>query len=109
MHKQWGMMRIVFLRRSKPKPFNYQPVYYDPIKEEAEKRKEELDLIGKGDPRARMKAEIRRKWHRDEGNKSSRSSAIRTLIYIFIIASAIYLFFFTDFLEKLVLFLTHNG
>lgn len=103
------MMRIVFFRRPKPKPFNYQPVYYDPIREEAEKRKKELGLISNGDPRARMKADIRRKWHRNEVNRSSRSTAIRTIFYIFIIASAIYLFFFTDFLEKLVLFLTHNG
>jgi len=37
-------MKITFLKRSKPKVFEYKPLYFDKEKDKREKRKRELGL-----------------------------------------------------------------
>jgi hypothetical protein len=95
-------MRLVFFKRHKPRRFDYKPIYYDPVQEELDERKKELDAISEGDPRARLKAEIRRKWHRrDEGTGSSTYKGIRIIVYFFIAILSIYYIFFTDLIENM--------
>lgn len=93
-------MRMVFFRRPKPKQFGYKPMYYDAEKEELVERRKELEGISAGDPRARLKADIRRKWKRDDQkNVSSTYSGVRIIIYLFIIVLSVYFIFFTDFIQ----------
>lgn len=95
-------MKLVFFKRPKPKPFNYRPLYYDPEKEALEERRKELGLIHDGDPRARLKAEIRRKWRRGGDEGRSTYQGIRIIIYLFIIVLSVYFIFFTDFIQNLI-------
>ena len=95
-------MSLFFTRRPKPRKYDYKPVYYDAEKEEMEERKKELEEIREGDPRARLKSEMRRKWHKRGENKDKSSSAIRTIIYLTIFGLSVYLLFFTDFLKNLL-------
>jgi hypothetical protein len=94
-------MKLVFFKRAKPRQFNYKPIYYDPVKEELEERKKEIDAISGGDPRARLKAEIRRKWHHRDDSSGTTYRGIRIIIYLFIAVLSIYFIFFTNFIENL--------
>jgi len=89
-------MKIVFFKTPKPKQFNYIPRYYDPEKEELEKRKKELGLLGEGDAHQYLKAQMRRRWRADAHQRADRSSAVRVFIYLMILFLTVYLFFFTD-------------
>lgn len=95
------IMKIVFFRRPKPKQFSYRPLYYDPEKEAREKRKKELGLIEEGDPRARLKSEIRRKWRRNDDTRPSTYNGVRIIFYLLIIVLSVYFIFFTDFIQNL--------
>jgi len=95
-------MNIVFFKRPKPKKFNYVPRYYDAEKEELERRKKELGLLEGGDQRELFKAEMRRKWRAEGDGKSDRSNMVRIIMYLFVLFISVYLFFFTDFIGKLV-------
>jgi hypothetical protein len=95
-------MKLVFFRRQKPRGFNYKPIYYDPVKEELEERKKELDAISEGDPRARLKAEIRRKWHHRDDTGGSTYKGVRIILYLFVAILSIYFIFFTNFIENLL-------
>lgn len=96
-------MNIVFFKKlPKPRRFNYKPMYYDPDKEEAEQRKKALNSLQDGDPRERMRSEIRRKWHVDRSKPDKRNEFIRLAFYFIIAGFALYLIFFTEFVNKLV-------
>jgi hypothetical protein len=97
-------MSLFFTRRPKPRKFDYRPVYYDAEKEELEERRKELEGIQEGDPKARLKSAMRRKWRRRDEEKDKSSSAIRTIIYLIIFGLSVYLLFFTDFLKNLLSF-----
>jgi hypothetical protein len=97
-------MNIFFFKRPKPRPFNYKPIYYDPDKEEAEERKKALNSLQDGDPRELMRSEIRRKWNVERKVKDKKIEFLRILFYIFLAVFAIYLIFFTDFVDKFVSF-----
>jgi hypothetical protein len=97
-------MKIVFFHRPKPRQFNYIPRYYDPVKEDMERRKRELGLLSEGDLKERMRAEIRRKWKQGNTGSLHASIMIRTIFYILISILAIYFIFFTDFINKMVSF-----
>ena len=96
-------MNLVFFRTPKPKKFNYIPRYYDPEKEEWERRKKELGLLGKGDAHERLRAEMRRKWRVEGSQRAGRASTLRVFVYLFILIISVYLFFFTDLIKKLML------
>lgn len=97
-------MNIFFFKRPKPRPFNYRPIYYDPEKEESEKRKKELQGLQDNDPRANMRADIRRRWRTDRKSKDKKLQLFRFIFYILLSFFAIYLIFFTDFVDKFVSF-----
>jgi hypothetical protein len=95
-------MNIAFFRRQKPRPFNYKPIYYDPVKEQAEERKKSRESLQDGDPRERMRAEIRRKWKSERTEIDKRNEVIRYFFYIIIAVFSIYLIFFTSLVDKMV-------
>jgi len=97
-------MNIFFFKRPKPRPFNYKPIYYDPEKEEAEERKKSLNALQDKDPREHMRAEIRRKWKVERKSTDKKNEIFRIFFYILLAGFAIYLIFFTDFVDKLVSF-----
>jgi hypothetical protein len=97
-------MNIIFFRRPKPRQFNYVPRYYDPLKDEIEERKKELGLIQEGDLKARMRADIRRKWKVERGPASKQFFITRMVIYIIVIALTLYFIFFSDFINNFVSF-----
>lgn len=95
-------MNFFFFKRPKPRQFNYRPLYYDPEKEQAEERKKALSSLHDGDPRERMRAEIRRRWKVERKATNKRDQLFRMFFYIIFASFAIYLIFFTDFINKLV-------
>lgn len=97
-------MNIFFFKRPKPRPFNYQPIYYDQEKEEAEERKKARNGLVANDPRELMRAEIRRKWKINRKVADRRNQLYRIFFYIIIAGFSIYLIFFTDLVNKFVSF-----
>ena len=105
-------MKIVFFKRPKHKQFNYKPRYWDPEKEEFERRKRELD--GDQPPRSTeevkedLKRQIDRQWRRRQDPESIGRSDKWTKIFIYalIIFLGIYFIFFTSFINNLVSFFT---
>jgi hypothetical protein len=95
-------MNVFFFKRPKPRTFNYKPIYYDPEKEKAEERKKALNSLQDGDPRERMRAEIRRRWKVERKESDNRNQVIRIFMYIIFAVFAIYMIFFTDFINKMV-------
>lgn len=97
-------MNIYFFRRPKPKQFNYKPLYYDPVKEEAEERRKAMGLDEESDPRERLRSNIRLHWRKEQPVKDTRSQVMRILFYILFAFFAIYFIFFTEFINRLVSF-----
>lgn len=94
-------MKFVFLRSSKPKAFEYKPLYYDPEKEERVQRRKELGLEDSSDHKSFYRGELQRRWRRG-GTDSKKNSRKRTMIYFVILLFAVYYIFFTDFVQRLV-------
>jgi len=95
-------MNIVFFKRPKPRSFNYRPIYYDPVKEEAEERKKARNSTREGDLKEHMRAEIRRKWGVERSQAGIKSHMVRSFIYIIFAIFIIYILFFTDIVTKMV-------
>jgi hypothetical protein len=95
-------MNIVFFKKQPVRKFNYQPRYYDPVKEEMEQRRRELGLSQDMDHRERFRAEMHRKWARGGSGGASRSSIIRIIMYAFLGFLVIYVVFFTDLIKNLM-------
>lgn len=97
-------MNIFFFKRPKPRPFNYKPIYYDAEKEAAEERKKARNGLRDSDPRESMRAEIKRKWGIERKSHDKRRDLFRFVFFISLAFFAIYLIFFTDFVDKFVKF-----
>jgi hypothetical protein len=67
-----------------------------------EVRKRALGLIDDGDIKAKMRADIRRKWRVERSKTSKQLYFIRIFIYLLFIGFALYFILFTDFINKLV-------
>ncbi len=99
-------MKFSFFKTEKPKPFEYRPLYYDPIKEKREQRRKELGLDdGNSDHKSFFKGELQSKWRRG-GDPREEKSKKKTIIYMVILLIAVYYIFFTDFVEKMVTVIT---
>jgi hypothetical protein len=77
-------------------------MYYDPAREEAEERKRVLNNLQGGDPREHMRAEIRRRWKVDRSPVNKSAQMIRLIIFVIFTLCALYLIFFTKFINNLV-------
>ena len=103
----------MFHRPEMPK-FKYIPRYYDPEKEEMEKRKAAMGLDSNLSDSEKLRAKMHSKWGRtdDSGREKKRQSA-NTLRYVLIFgfaALAIYFIFFTPLVENFItMFLKLGG
>ena len=94
-------MKFFFFKTTKPKAFEYKPLYYDPEKEKRELRKKELGLADSADHKSFFRGELKSKWKRS-GPDDKKSSKRRTIIYLVLLLITIYYVFFTDFIQKLI-------
>jgi hypothetical protein len=97
-------MKITFFSRARPRRFDYKPMYYDQEKEEAEERRKQIEKLGEGDAREKLRADIHRHWRTERAYTDNSYKVIRTILYLFVIILAIYLIFFTDFINNFVAF-----
>ena len=86
-----------FFKLPKPKQFNYQPLYYDPVKEAKEERKKkigrELGVIEGDSHSGRITRGSMREYFRRE-TKARRQSNIRLVIIIIVLFFVAYLLLF---------------
>ncbi len=102
-------MKIVFLRRPKPKQFDYKPIYYDKEKDEREQRRKELGLADdEAGQRKLFRGELQRRWRGDNYKKEKENQRKKVLIYLILAGFVTYYIFFTDFIQKLVSLITNN-
>ncbi len=96
-------MGFFVFRTPKPKEFKYTPRYYDPKKEELERRKAELGLKNELSHNEELRLRMSRRWRKgsDEG-KSTLSKTITYLIYGTFIILSIYFILFTDVIENVL-------
>ena len=104
---------FMFHRPSMPK-FNYIPRYYNPEKEELEKRKAALGLDSNLSDSEKLRVQMRQRWGRvtEDGREKKPRSAAGTLRYavIFGIAAVlIYFIFFTPLVENFITMFLHLG
>ncbi len=97
--KEMNMAIIRFFRLPKHKQFNYQPLYYNPEKEEKEERKKRIEheLGIKREPSDSYRSTIRRGsmrsyFHKNE--KARKQSNIRLVLIILFLFFVAYLILF---------------
>lgn len=98
-------MKIVSFKTPKPKSFKYTPRYYDPKKEELEKRKASLGLDNTLTHNEELRLRMSRRWSSgsksDEG-RSTISRVVTYLIYMTFIGGSIYFILFTDIIDTML-------
>ncbi|MFA8450912.1 MAG: hypothetical protein ACEPOW_09485 [Bacteroidales bacterium] len=95
-------MKFSFFKHTPPKRFSYRPRYWDKEKEDIEKRKASLGLRSEVNSQDRLRAKINKKWRVDQNETSHSIVKKAYLFYGVVIALAVYLVFFTDFIYKLI-------
>ena len=106
-------MGIFMFHRPEMPKFNYIPRYYDPEKEELEKKKAAMGLDSNLTDNEKLRVQMRKKWGRlgDDG-RVKRKSTVGSLRYIIIFgfaALAIYFIFFTPLVENFIEMFLHLG
>jgi len=95
--------RITFFKLPNPRPFNYTPIYYDPIKERVEEararvaqqdktsaREESLYVPGKN-----LRGSFQKAF--DEKRRPTRSNRlVRAVVYLSIIMLFVFMIYFAD-------------
>ena len=97
-------MRIVSFKTPKPKSFKYLPRYYDPKKEELQKRRAALGLDNTLSHNEGLKLQMSKRWNRGavDEERSVLSRVVSYLIYTIFIGGSIYFILFTDIIEKML-------
>lgn len=102
----------MFHRPEMPK-FNYIPRYYNPEKEELEKRKAAMGLDSNLTESEKLRVRMRQKWGRvnDDGRPKKRSAvgSLRYAIIFGISAVLIYFIFFTPLVENFITMFLRMG
>ncbi|MCR4848259.1 MAG: hypothetical protein K5920_05370 [Bacteroidales bacterium] len=94
-----------FFYKHKPRGFNYIPRYYDPQKEEWEKKKAEAGMDSSLSHEEQLRLEMRRKWgtQKDEDNSADRRyKTIRAVIIGAVVLVAFYYIFCTPMFTRIV-------
>ncbi len=86
-------MKIVFARTPKPKRFDFPARYYDPRKEELERRKK-MREGGELTTEDRVKGSMKSSWHKEAKQKNDRSNKRTIFIYLAIALIILYFIFF---------------
>lgn len=97
---------FVFHKPEMPR-FNYIPRYYDPEKEELEKKKAAMGLDSNLTEEEKLRIKMKRTWGRlDENGRKTKTGDSFGKIRVYLILGfslfAIYLIFFTPFVENFV-------
>jgi hypothetical protein len=95
-------MKLTLFHIPKSKIFDYKPLYYDKEEDEREQRKKELGISNSSDKTTLFRGDLQKRWKKDRANQKRQQSKMRFLIYLLLIVFTVYLFFFTNFIEKLV-------
>ncbi|MBC8320660.1 MAG: hypothetical protein H8E34_08050 [Bacteroidetes bacterium] len=97
-------MRIVSFRTPKPKSFKYSPRYYDPKKEELEKKKAAMGFDNSLSHNEEFRLRMSKRWTRGNivDEKPILSRIVTYLIYATFIGGSIYFILFTDIIEKML-------
>ncbi len=94
-------MRLVFFKTPKAKKFGYQPRYYDPKKEEWERRKSELGYASKLSKEEQLRLKMSGRWNKDVEAGTGRATRLLTyFIYTVFILGSIYVILFTGLVEN---------
>jgi hypothetical protein len=101
-------MRFVFFKPPKPKKFHIHARYHDPELERMRKRKAEMGYEEALTHEDELRMQIRKRWRKGEAPEGNfqdfgMSKNISYLIYFILIGGGIYLIFFTDFIDKLLM------
>lgn len=104
---------FMFHRPSMPE-FKYVPRYYDPEKEELEKRKAAMGLDSKLTDSEKLRVQMRQRWGRtgEDGRPKKRVNSMRSLRLAIIVGFSlfcVYLLFFTPFVENFITMFMHLG
>ena len=101
--KVTDIMRFIFFRTSKPNRFNYRPRYYNPEREELERKRAKMGLDAKLTEQEELRMRMSARWRKQNpvefGNRYKKMSFI---IYGSVILIGIYVIFFTRFIENLL-------
>lgn len=94
-----------FFYKHKPRGFNYVPRYYDPQKEEWERKKAEQGYDSTLSHEEQLRLEMRKKWGVDKGKEDPserRAKTVRTLIIVVVVGVAFYYIFCTPVLTNII-------
>ena len=94
-----------FFYKHKPRGFNYIPRYYDPQKEEWERKKAEQGYSSNLSHEEQLRLEMRKKWGTEakkEDPAERRSKMVRTLIIVIVVGVAFYYLFCTPVLTNII-------
>ena len=103
-----GLLKINkmgFFYKHKPKGYNYIPRYYDPQKEEWERKKAEQGYDSKLSHEEQLRLEMRKKWgtNKDQDDPSERRyKTLRAVIIGAIVVVAFYFIFCTPMFTRIV-------
>lgn len=108
------IMGIFMFHRPEMPKFNYIPRYYNPEKEELEKRKAAMGLDSKLSDSERLRVQMRQRWGRniDDGKSLKQGYSFKWLRYAIIFGISAFLIsviFFTPFVENFVTMFLHLG
>ncbi|MBR4391828.1 MAG: hypothetical protein IKT08_06965 [Bacteroidales bacterium] len=94
-----------FFYKHKPKGFNYIPRYYDPQKEEWERKKAEAGLDSSLSHEEQLRLEMRKKWGMEKDKDTPaerRSKVLRAIIIGAVVVFAFYFIFCTPMFTNLI-------
>ena len=94
-----------FFYKHKPKGFNYIPRYFDPDKEEWEKKKAEAGLPTNLSHEEELRLQMRKRWgtnKEEEDPNERRSKMLRTFIIVAVVAVGFYYIFCTPVLTNII-------
>ena len=86
-------MALTFFKTPKNKKYNYKPLYYDPRKEEREKRLKSALEDTNSEYGEALRDRIQMRWKRSTAKKDQKSSNQRLIIILLIISLLAYLVF----------------
>ncbi|MDX9940912.1 MAG: hypothetical protein RBS53_01690 [Bacteroidales bacterium] len=87
-------MAITFFKTPKNKQFNYRPLYYDPRKEEREKRLKTAYEAGGDNYEQALRDRIQMRWKRSAGTRDRQASNRRLIFILAVVFVIVYYFFF---------------
>jgi maltodextrin utilization protein YvdJ len=100
-------MRFVFFKTPKPKKFHIVARYHNPELERLRKRKAEMGYEEALTHEDELRMKIRKRWRNNDQEEVFKSvgmsRSLSFLIYLILIGGGIYLIFFTDFIDKLLM------